>query len=249
MRIRLTFLPLTTVCISLACTAAPSLDDLYAQQVVLKQVEQDYQLQSESLSGGEADDYQAYIAGLRDRLTQDCNAVRLSGGELPADIDCPKQLATGAAPVKYDSVKTTTQGEKTDSLDAELESGLGDYDDLLLREQARVKADKPRSEIGGEGGGLAEGAEGAEGEASGDADSAGTDAGQAADARVEQPPAATGSSTGKQTVAGGQPDNIPDGDDDDVVARQLRKAAEQETDPELKKKLWEEYRKYKQGTQ
>jgi hypothetical protein len=33
-----------------------------------------------------------------------------------------------------------------------------------------------------------------------------------------------------------------------VVARQLRKAAEQETDPELKKKLWEEYRKYKQGT-
>jgi hypothetical protein len=246
MRIRLTFLPLTTVCISLACTAAPPLDDLYAQQVVLKQVEQDYQLQSESLSGGEADDYQAYIAGLRDRLTQDCNAVRLSGTELPADIDCPKPIAPGVVPAKYDAIKSATQGEKTESLDAELGAGLGDYDDLLLREQARVKADKPRSEIGGEGGGLAEGAEG---EASGDADSAGTDAGQAADARVEQPPAATGSSTGKQTVAGGQPDNIPDGDDDDVVARQLRKAAEQETDPELKKKLWEEYRKYKQGTQ
>jgi hypothetical protein len=35
--------------------------------------------------------------------------------------------------------------------------------------------------------------------------------------------------------------------DDDVVARQLREAAENETDPELKKKLWEEYRKYKEG--
>ncbi len=35
--------------------------------------------------------------------------------------------------------------------------------------------------------------------------------------------------------------------DDDVVARQLREAAEKETDPELKKKLWEEYRKYKEG--
>jgi len=35
--------------------------------------------------------------------------------------------------------------------------------------------------------------------------------------------------------------------DDDIVARQLREAAEQETDPELKKKLWEEYRKYKEG--
>jgi hypothetical protein len=37
-------------------------------------------------------------------------------------------------------------------------------------------------------------------------------------------------------------------DDDDVVARQLREAAEQEKDPEVKEKLWEEYRKYKKGT-
>ncbi len=34
---------------------------------------------------------------------------------------------------------------------------------------------------------------------------------------------------------------------DDIVARQLREAAEKETDPELKEKLWEEYRKYKEG--
>ena len=36
---------------------------------------------------------------------------------------------------------------------------------------------------------------------------------------------------------------------DDIVARQLREAAEKETDPELKKKLWEEYYKYKKGSQ
>ena len=36
-------------------------------------------------------------------------------------------------------------------------------------------------------------------------------------------------------------------EDDDVVARQLREAAEQDTDPEVKEKLWEEYRKYKKG--
>ena len=35
---------------------------------------------------------------------------------------------------------------------------------------------------------------------------------------------------------------------DDIVARQLREAAEKENDPELKKKLWEEYRKYKKGS-
>jgi hypothetical protein len=33
--------------------------------------------------------------------------------------------------------------------------------------------------------------------------------------------------------------------DDDIVARQLREAAEKETDPELKEKLWKEYRDYK----
>ena len=43
---------------------------------------------------------------------------------------------------------------------------------------------------------------------------------------------------------------LPSGDDDDVIARQLREAAEAETDPEIKEKLWQEYRKYKnqQGT-
>lgn len=43
------------------------------------------------------------------------------------------------------------------------------------------------------------------------------------------------------------PDNLPDARDDDIIARQLREAAMQEADPELKEKLWEEYRKYKKG--
>ena len=39
-----------------------------------------------------------------------------------------------------------------------------------------------------------------------------------------------------------------DGHDDDIVARQLREAAERETDPELKEKLWKEYEEYKKGS-
>src|SRR5262249_44495492 len=42
---------------------------------------------------------------------------------------------------------------------------------------------------------------------------------------------------------------LPDGSDDDIVSRRLRKAAEQETDPELKEKLWKEYAEYKKNTQ
>ena len=38
-------------------------------------------------------------------------------------------------------------------------------------------------------------------------------------------------------------------EDDDIVARQLREAAENETDPELKEKLWQEYEEYKRNTQ
>ena len=37
------------------------------------------------------------------------------------------------------------------------------------------------------------------------------------------------------------------GDDDDIVARQIREAAEKEIDPELKEKLWKEYEEYKKG--
>jgi hypothetical protein len=36
-----------------------------------------------------------------------------------------------------------------------------------------------------------------------------------------------------------------DASDDDIIARQLSEAAQQETDPVLKEKLWDEYRKYK----
>jgi len=49
-----------------------------------------------------------------------------------------------------------------------------------------------------------------------------------------------------QDSGGGEvPADIPDASDDDIVARQLREAAMQEQDPELREKLWDEYRKYK----
>lgn len=41
------------------------------------------------------------------------------------------------------------------------------------------------------------------------------------------------------------PPDIPKGNEEDVVARQLREAATQETDPDLRRKLWNEYRRYK----
>jgi hypothetical protein len=49
----------------------------------------------------------------------------------------------------------------------------------------------------------------------------------------------------EQSTYGAPGGKLPPPEDDDIVARQLREAAEKEPDPELKKKLWEEYWKYK----
>ena len=55
-----------------------------------------------------------------------------------------------------------------------------------------------------------------------------------------------GSREGKDDSTGtGRRDQPPAADDDDIVARQLREAAENESDPELREKLWQEYRRYK----
>lgn len=41
------------------------------------------------------------------------------------------------------------------------------------------------------------------------------------------------------------PDDIPSADNDSVLAAQIRRAAENETDPTKKEQLWNEYKKYK----
>jgi len=57
-----------------------------------------------------------------------------------------------------------------------------------------------------------------------------------------------GESVGDEEEAAARvPEDVGDGRDDDVVARQLREAAMSEEDPELREKLWEEYREYKRS--
>jgi hypothetical protein len=87
-----------------------------------------------------------------------------------------------------------------------------------------------------------EGPEGAGGDPGGRGESAGERSGEQGGGGGVGGGAAGGS--GPNTV----PEDIPDGRNDDIVARQLREAAMKETDPELRERLWEEYRQYKQST-
>jgi hypothetical protein len=245
--------------------ATTVVDGLVAQlrldHAALVAAENDFRTRRESkrLVGAEAADYAAYVARLQRRVIEDCVALVRSREALPQDLPCPETLPPLTQSADIDQRAEQTRGEQVAVLDAELNAGLGEYDERLLREQERVKAATPLpDEISGGGGGGGQGdgdgdgdgtgEEGADAEAGSDA--SGSDAGAAGG---EQSSSGTGSrgagaGGGAQRSGSGTPPDIPDGSDDDVVARQLREAAEKETDPELKKKLWEEYRKYKKGT-
>ena len=49
----------------------------------------------------------------------------------------------------------------------------------------------------------------------------------------------------QQQIEERTPEDIPGLADDDIIARQLREAALTEENPELRERLWDEYRKFK----
>ncbi len=79
-------------------------------------------------------------------------------------------------------------------------------------------------------------------------DTRGTDSREKAPgAEVAHDAGALGGAPGNPEAKAGRIENHGSPRDDDIVARQLREAAENETDPVLKEKLWKEYEAYKKG--
>ncbi|MGB5292085.1 MAG: hypothetical protein WBN41_11620, partial [Lysobacterales bacterium] len=230
--------------------------------------EDDYRAQREfnGLSGAEATDYAAYVASLQRRVFEGCRAVRNSGATAPEDVPCPVFIPTEAKSADIALQAERTAEEQVAALDEMLMAGLGEYDERLLREQERIKAATPNTNsdsgggAGGDGNGDGGGGESGGGEQGEGGRDSGTEANsQGGMAGNSQETGTTGGqreggavdNSGRSGEGGSeseQPPDVGDGSDDDVVARQLREAAEKETDPELKEKLWEEYRRYKRGT-
>lgn len=221
--------------------------------------EDDYRSQRElnGLDGEQAADYAAYVASLQRRVFEDCQRVFHSGSPFPDDLPCPVIVPPVTQSADIATREEQTPEEQIAGLDEKLNAGLGEYDERLLREQERIKASAPNNNADrGTGGGVGDGSDGPGASVSGPAGDSRetgdeTDESEQTDYTDGQQTSGTGS-TGQGDGAPGkdtdQPPDIPDGSDDDIVARQLREAAEKETDPELKAKLWEEYRKYKLGT-
>ncbi len=255
---------------ALTADSARLLDRLRINHAAMVSSEQDFHDRQRrgTLSGVEASDYAAYVARLHRLVAEDCAELMQAGVSLPVELGCPEVAPVMPVPAAIDQGSEQSLAEQLAVLDAELLGGLGDFDELLLREQERVRAQAPMGAgaAGGDGSGNGAGGNGeGDGEGGdGDGAAAGDAAGEPGGAKGASGQART--STGGGDAGGGMagrqsgqrasgsgrrgdvPRDIPAGDDDDVVARQLREAAEKETSPELKEKLWEEYRRYKQGT-
>ncbi len=140
-----------------------------------------------------------------------------------------------------------TTAEQVAILDAQLEASTGDFDDLILQERETIRRTAKDRELNEEstssesGGGY--GGYGGSGEYQ-TPPMRGSGSGQGGPGPVPRSSGEEGDFPAQAAVFP-PPEDIPSGDDDDVVARQLREAAMRESDPQLREKLWDEYRKYK----
>lgn len=140
-----------------------------------------------------------------------------------------------------------TAAERRGALDARLEQSYAVFDGLILSERERSEGSGTgdgsdvMSNGSGNGGGAGSetfgGEEGSIVVAAGPQYSSG--AGNGPVGRNRQ-----GEFDNSQQESYPVPEDIPSGNNDDVVARQIREAALSETDPELREALWDEYRTY-----
>ncbi|HEC74428.1 MAG TPA: hypothetical protein ENI26_08655 [Methylophaga aminisulfidivorans] len=160
------------------------------------------------------------------------------------DPDCP------TANVDYINDPTLTRAEKIVLMEQALTDSLNRF------QLCDISISSNSASNGSAGGGQA----GSSGSGEGSSSSVASDAMQGTESEAESSPNVAGSAdvdpmeeetssstapTGKSLDNGRLPEDIPPADNDDAIAAQIRVAAESETDPEIRKKLWNEYRKYK----
>ena len=162
-------------------------------------------------------------------------------GSQEASESTPGKAGDGASASQPPAGSAATADEAVAELDSQLEGELSKFDQQMsdemrqLAEESEAAEQAASSSAGGAstGGSSAGAAAGAEGNTGGGTDNGG-DAG-----------GAVGGSGAGADESDRVPPDVGDGSDDDIVARQLREAAMEEDDPELRAKLWDEYRRYK----
>ena len=226
-----------------------------------KSATKDFQLSAEQ------QDLLVFVSYLDGRIYYYCQQLFDSGGTRAlSETVCPTSQDGVLETTQYSSIPATpsqTSEEKLTDLDSSFSESLGTFDEMLLKEQQKVASHTPRQHEDGVGtdAGLYEtvnsaSTQGGNGETNSDNGYSET-TGSSSDrngSRDQSSAPETSSNQGTGTGSARQSKSPPTSgnrdlsqSDDDIIAKQLKEAAEQETDPEVKAKLWEEYRKYKDG--
>lgn len=226
-----------------------------------------HELEETVLSASEVTDYGDFIVYLNTRIINYCQELAEEGGLVALEgLPCPtgpSSSGTEATPVSSGAAVfyTTgageapqTQAEKSAELDGDFLTTLGEFDEMLLKEEDKLAARVPNQRESADASASdTSGSDGTGGETGSEESGEQGEGDAVADAMKGQPGAESGTQGDVETgnaevdhsVYGAPGGKLPPPEDDDIVARQLREAAQKEPDPELKKKLWEEYWKYK----
>lgn len=215
-------------------------------------------------------DYEVYLVRAREMVAENRKMVK----EIEvayAKLAPPRQAASSSTTGKEGNITDPRIPDEEEldekaSLEREFNDSLAAFDEMLLEKWDEILATSARkmrdlSEEVGEtaepSGQEAEGEETSSAEGTSEAQEGTEETGEGEGrpeegAEAQETAAESGESESKgedkgETVTQKQRRTY-DGHDDDIVARQLREAAERETDPELKEKLWKEYEEYKKGS-
>jgi hypothetical protein len=215
-------------------------------------------------------EYEAYLARAHEMVVENRKIVKEMEAAY-AKLAPPRQPTSSSATAKDGDmpdprIPEEEELEELASLEREFSESLAAFDEMLLRKWDGILARSAKKmrdlseemgETEGHSGQEAEGEEASSGEGVSGAQEETADTGEGEmrseeGREAEEATAERGESESKgedkgQTLTQKQRGR-PSGQDDDIVARQLREAAEKETDPELKEKLWKEYEEYKKGS-
>lgn len=142
--------------------------------------------------------------------------------------------------VNYKDVPNLTRQEKIDLMDKALLGSLNKY------ERCQNSRDQASATSAADAVSNAGGRSTASSEMSGTTAVAESKSNSQVNEKVDEEKGQKKQSRGKRVLGSGKiPDDIPPADNDSVLEEQIRQAAINETDPVIKEKLWNEYRKYK----
>ena len=224
-------------------------------------------------------EYLIFTEYLAYQISQYCEQItNLYGQDKTNGLPCEKMSSASDLQSFEQQKELKTGAEQINELEDEFMASLGNFDEMLLKEEEEISqtswkkssssSGSSQSNSDSQGGKQTSGSgkessagennssKGNNGETSetGDQTGQGKQSPQNGKQATGQKYGGSGSGKGQSHKQSGYGNKTSDRErrkldeiDDDIVARQLKEAAEKENDPQLKEKLWEEYYRYKKG--